>query len=278
MHSIQYTPEDSLVFGGNFLHSYGVPAQLRVREIEITTHVPKKFRFPYFCKLCWYVADHFLHALKAKEEFPPRVLASIYALANFLVGEARVMERSAGRGAGAEAAKKEARDQVPGEKVRDASALARELRWRVNLALNGESGDEGGSGASNSNGGISKEKGVKRRLSETPDAEGFGLSVRFRNFRPKVWDAQESSSKEESMELLSSHGPPEGEGIEWTKHWLGENTILKEEDGDGMAVDGENMRAKVRKVDSVLSRVRRTPVGLERQHIIRKVEYWEWNA
>ncbi len=169
-------------------------------------------------------------------------------------------------------------EQVPGEKVRDASALARELRWRVNLALNGESGDEGGSGGSNSNGGISKGKGVKRRLSETPDAEGFGLSARFRNFRPKVWDAQESLSKEESMELLSSHGPPEGEGIEWTKHWLGENTVLKEEDGDGMAVDGENMRAKVRKVHSVLSRVRRTPVGLERQHIIRKVEYWEWNT
>ncbi len=58
------------------------------------------------------------------------------------------------------------------------------------------------------------------------------------------------------------HGPPEGEGIEWTKHWLGENTVLKEEDGDGMAVDGENMRAKVRKVHSVLSRVRRTPVRI----------------
>ncbi len=62
---------------------------------------------------------------RQKKNFHHESLASIFALANFLVGEARLMERSAGRGAGAEAAKKEAREQVPGEKVRDASALAR---------------------------------------------------------------------------------------------------------------------------------------------------------
>ena len=27
-----------------------ISAELRVREIEIATHVPKKFRFPYFAK------------------------------------------------------------------------------------------------------------------------------------------------------------------------------------------------------------------------------------
>ena len=36
-----YTPEDSLVFGGNFLHSFNIVTQLRVWEIETKTHVSK---------------------------------------------------------------------------------------------------------------------------------------------------------------------------------------------------------------------------------------------
>jgi hypothetical protein len=45
-----HTPMDSLVFGGNFLHSYNVGTQLKVVDIEKTTRVPKKFRFPHFTK------------------------------------------------------------------------------------------------------------------------------------------------------------------------------------------------------------------------------------
>ena len=63
---VEYTPQDALVFGGNFLHSYNAalrtcascyrlsrssrPAELKVREIEISTHVPKKFCFPLFAR------------------------------------------------------------------------------------------------------------------------------------------------------------------------------------------------------------------------------------
>lgn len=39
-----YTPEDSLVFGGNFLHSYGIVKQLKVAQVEDSTKVPQKFR------------------------------------------------------------------------------------------------------------------------------------------------------------------------------------------------------------------------------------------
>lgn len=35
-----YTPKDSLVFGGNFLHSFGIDQQLRVAEVEESTKVP----------------------------------------------------------------------------------------------------------------------------------------------------------------------------------------------------------------------------------------------
>jgi F-box/leucine-rich repeat protein 10/11 len=36
-----YTPKDSLVFGGNFLHSFGIEKQLRVAEVEESTKVSK---------------------------------------------------------------------------------------------------------------------------------------------------------------------------------------------------------------------------------------------
>lgn len=53
---------DSIVFGGNFVHSYDIPAreftfipelsmltaELRLRQIEIDTKVPLRFRFPFF--------------------------------------------------------------------------------------------------------------------------------------------------------------------------------------------------------------------------------------
>lgn len=45
-----YTPSDSLVFGGNFLHSLNIATQLELYRIEIATRVPRKFRFPHFVK------------------------------------------------------------------------------------------------------------------------------------------------------------------------------------------------------------------------------------
>lgn len=34
-----YTPEDTLVFGGNILHSFNIPMQLSIHEIENRTKV-----------------------------------------------------------------------------------------------------------------------------------------------------------------------------------------------------------------------------------------------
>ena len=34
-----YTPEDTLVFGGNFLHSFNIPMQLNIYSIEDRTRV-----------------------------------------------------------------------------------------------------------------------------------------------------------------------------------------------------------------------------------------------
>eukprot|EP00088_Acartia_fossae_P039647 TRINITY_DN4126_c0_g1_i2.p1 TRINITY_DN4126_c0_g1~~TRINITY_DN4126_c0_g1_i2.p1 ORF type:complete len:935 (+),score=174.46 TRINITY_DN4126_c0_g1_i2:37-2841(+) len=58
-----YTPKDSLVFGGNFLHSFSIEKQLRVAEIEELTKVPNMYRFPFFTEMQWYALDKYVYAL-----------------------------------------------------------------------------------------------------------------------------------------------------------------------------------------------------------------------
>lgn len=58
-----YTPEDSLVFGGNYLHSFATEKQLQVAHIEEVTRVPQKFRFPFFTEMLWYLLDRYIHCL-----------------------------------------------------------------------------------------------------------------------------------------------------------------------------------------------------------------------
>ena len=36
-----YTPADSVVFGGNFLHSFGIDKQLKIASVEEATKVRK---------------------------------------------------------------------------------------------------------------------------------------------------------------------------------------------------------------------------------------------
>ena len=55
-----YTSADSIVFGGNFLHSYAIEKQLQVAHIEDVTHVPSKFRFPFFTELLWHALDRYV--------------------------------------------------------------------------------------------------------------------------------------------------------------------------------------------------------------------------
>ncbi|XP_072164056.1 lysine-specific demethylase 2A-like isoform X2 [Diadema setosum] len=61
-----YTPEDSLVFGGNILHTLNVRKQLRVMEIEDRTRVPAKFRYPFFFEIHWYALAQYVEALMGR--------------------------------------------------------------------------------------------------------------------------------------------------------------------------------------------------------------------
>ncbi|GAB1302002.1 Lysine-specific demethylase 2A [Apodemus speciosus] len=58
-----YTPTDTLVFGGNFLHSFNIPMQLKIYSIEDRTRVPNKFRYPFYYEMCWYVLERYVYCI-----------------------------------------------------------------------------------------------------------------------------------------------------------------------------------------------------------------------
>ncbi|KAF2147125.1 uncharacterized protein K452DRAFT_217652, partial [Aplosporella prunicola CBS 121167] len=56
-----WTPENSLVIGGNFLTRINYAMQIRIAEIEKNTKVARKFRYPHFQKVLWYTVIQYLH-------------------------------------------------------------------------------------------------------------------------------------------------------------------------------------------------------------------------
>ncbi|KAF0037959.1 hypothetical protein F2P81_010833 [Scophthalmus maximus] len=66
-----YTPMDSMVFGGNFLHSFNVPMQLNICNIEDRTRVPVKFRYPFYYEMCWYVLERYVFSVTRTSYLTP---------------------------------------------------------------------------------------------------------------------------------------------------------------------------------------------------------------
>jgi len=56
-----FTPQDSIVIGGNFLTLLNMRTQLKINNIEKETKVPAKFRFPMFNKVHWLTSWYYLH-------------------------------------------------------------------------------------------------------------------------------------------------------------------------------------------------------------------------
>ncbi|KAI8977144.1 hypothetical protein BDF20DRAFT_873250 [Mycotypha africana] len=85
-----FTSRDSIVIGGNFLHSFHVEAQAQVYAIEDITDVPLKFRYPFYKRLNWYALENFnkwLDDQNKRTELSHFELESMFALANFLQTE-----------------------------------------------------------------------------------------------------------------------------------------------------------------------------------------------
>ena len=183
------------------------------------------------------MGESYLRDLKAREELSPRVLGSILSLADFLVSESRIIER------GPEAAKKESKENVPGEKVKDAPATARELRWRVKHALGYTSDTE-------------SDHDRCRGAVRTP-------VTAFKNFVPKKWDRVVDEDVGEEIVKVRALRPESLD--EWVTTWT---TVWQ---GDGAE------EAEVLKRRKVLFRVRKTESGIERQRIERTIEDWTWS-
>lgn len=55
-----WTPETSLVIGGNFLTRMSFKNQFRIVDIEKNNGTPQKFRYPHFQRIMWYTAIKYL--------------------------------------------------------------------------------------------------------------------------------------------------------------------------------------------------------------------------
>ena len=62
-----YTPVDSIAIGGNFLHGFNIPMQLRINEIE--GFLDNKFRFPLFRCVSWYAAQYYYCCITKSGKF-----------------------------------------------------------------------------------------------------------------------------------------------------------------------------------------------------------------
>jgi len=212
-------------------------------------------------RLCWYVGDKYLRDLKTPStaSFSPRVLNGILTLAEFLVTEARILET------GSDQAKKEAKEQVPSDRIKDPAAYARELRWRAKQALGYDSEDEGSGPSWKSKGASVPLAGLKRRRVDEHEETHQVETPQFRNFRPKAWDAVVTSPAEEAERVSKAPRPQEGD--EWAR-------LFAAEDDTSLPSDGNDAHVNSRRL--VVVKVRRTAKGLERQRIERTVEDWIW--
>lgn len=58
------TPVDSLVFGGNFIHSLNIPMQIQIYELERKLKTPAKYQYPGFETINWLAAKKLSKELK----------------------------------------------------------------------------------------------------------------------------------------------------------------------------------------------------------------------
>ncbi|KAJ3089550.1 hypothetical protein HK102_006116, partial [Quaeritorhiza haematococci] len=132
-----YTPKDSIVIGGNFLHGFNINGQLAVFEIEKRTLVPPKFRFPHYEKMQWYAAKKYLKMFKdPTSTFTLWELEGLDALVAHLWSEAVILTDIAN----CEKEQRKAVKRTVPEGIKNVQKLVRKLAmkiaaWRTKTAL-----------------------------------------------------------------------------------------------------------------------------------------------
>ena len=159
---------------------------------------------------------------------------------------------------GTEAAKREAKEQVPFEKIKDPASMARELRWRVRAAAGVDSGDE----LEDETGAAVKEEaadGAMEVESVTPVGSALGKKRRRQDAKP----------------IFRNWQPPEWEKVETVPTRETQADFSVEEDAEGW-MKGEGLAGQVKRTLRVneVSKIRRLGNGtIERYRVVRTVEY-----
>lgn len=166
---------------------------------------------------------------------------------------------------GPDTLKRDVRDQVPTDKVKDAPAVARELRWRVRLAQ-GYTSDGDQSDRSKAREPIAKEVGRKRKR-DPEFSQAVQGDSKFRNFQPKIWEAL-AEEQEEGVRHLTVRPTQDISSLaESWADWKEEPVRSQMDNGD---------KVEVGRRRQVIIKTRRTIHGFERQRVERVVETWNW--
>lgn len=111
-------------------------------KLESSGTTGAKPSFPFFDRLCWYVAERYTNDLRQLRIYRPtakpptvkrphdRVLRGLLALARFLIGQTAMM----GNPATEDKQRQLIYRRIPGD-IQDPAALAHELLWRVENEL-----------------------------------------------------------------------------------------------------------------------------------------------
>jgi len=93
-----YTPVDSLVFGGNFLHSFDISTHLMVYNMELQSKVESKYQYPNFETLHWIHLRKYCLALREPDvakRMKQVSMAELQGLAGLVRAAAEWMRQSA---------------------------------------------------------------------------------------------------------------------------------------------------------------------------------------
>lgn len=80
-----WTPEDSLVIGGNFLTRMNYEMQIKINQIERDTRTALKFRYPFFQKVNWYAAIQYI----MQDPIPQELVDKFYEDEHYVFPRAR---------------------------------------------------------------------------------------------------------------------------------------------------------------------------------------------
>ena len=122
---------------------------------------------------------------------------------------------------GNESAKRQAKEEVPGDRIKDAPALARELRWRVRHAAGYSSEDESRGSrktkATVNGDGTANGIGNKRKRIAMENSED-SLEL-FRNFKRPSWDRVEERPTEKESRTARIR-KPDTKAQDWAQAWV----------------------------------------------------------